>query len=895
MPSFERKDSGATDSETVILGLVQGLGISPYVAKLLANRSIIDVDEASKFLNPSYDNFYDPFLFRDMAKASERIKKAISCSEQITVYGDYDVDGITAAAILFFHLKEQNADVKVYLPSRHSEGYGLNTSAIASIAGNGTTLIITVDCGVSAVEEVEYAKSLGVDVIITDHHICSRQKPDAYALIATCDESEVYPFKFLCGAGLAAKLVQALGGMEAVDKVIDLAAIGTVADMVPLLGENRVFVAKGLEKISLNPRVGIEALINVSGFDKKVIDAAKISFGLAPRLNAAGRIALAKLGFDLLISENYEVALEMAHTLNEHNAIRQRLEEQIVSEIKEKVEGELNLSNDRIIIIEGENWHKGVIGIAASKIVEAYSRPCLLISVKDGKGSGSARSINGFNIFEALSTAKHLFHKLGGHAKAAGFSLSAHNIPLLKQCLGEYAKLNITDEMIVKKSFYDDSLKLTDITPELASDIAKLAPFGMSNPTPVFLFGDVIMEDVRYIGNDLRHVKFAFKAEQKVWDGIGFGLAHEMGNLTGSGAVEVLAGIETNEWMGVSRIQLMVKALKRDIISHKDIDTVLKPFYFKFADVFLSNIGDASFRMSDVGCQASGEEDREKEAVRYDGSCIELTDFEHQRKNDISRQTSDIRHRDQSDLHTESMRYTKLDLDEVLSQIRDSSVGHMFIINSIMGAKWLFGRLIEHSLMGGFSVRFCTTCDLSENTVVLAPDFGNIPFGHYNRIFVLEGEEFFCPDRLFKEKYAPHLYVVKTNQDASTNRKSHIENLKINREFLAHFYKWLKYKKNGRLIWKDMVDLVEDYAKSSDVYPNGFQVSVAAEIFSELGFISKNIEHRCLRIECLPNPHKRSLSASKTYNCYKKFMNRFDLTINGGNTNGFETDDTHYT
>jgi len=862
MPSFEHRRNGILDSQIAITKLSQNLGVTETLSKLLVNRSITDPKAAKEFLNPSLENLHNPFLFRDMAKAVKRINQAISCGERITVYGDYDVDGITAAAIVYTYLSDKNAYVHVYIPSRHSEGYGLNSEAIDSIAKNGTTLIITVDCGIVAFQEVEKAKSLGMDVIITDHHICAQQKPDAYAVIATSEESETYPFKDLCGAGIAAKLIQAMGGVEALDGIIDLLAIGTVADMVPLLGENRVFVAKGLQKISLNPRIGIEALVKVSGFDIKDVNTAKIAFALAPRLNAAGRIAMAQAGFNLLTSVNYEEAFEIAKQLNENNQLRQKLEEQLISEVKEKIEKELNLSNDRIIVVEGDNWHKGVIGIAASKIVEKYNRPCLLISVQDGEGVGSARSISGFDIFEALTTGRHLFQKLGGHAKAAGFSLSEQSIPRLKQFISEYATRKISDEMIVKKAVYDDCLSLTDISPQLLSEIDRLAPFGMGNPSPVFLFGNVSLEDGRYIGNDLRHVKFTFRMNQKIWDGIGFGLGNEFAALAGTDSVDVLAGLETNEWMGVSRIQLMVKALKRVLISPNDIELTLRPFNIKYFDVFLSEVRYntvVSRQLSDVRNQ--------------------LADIRQQMP-EVGEQSAAVR--------------TKMDWEDVLQQLNRPSVGHLFLASSIMGAKWLLKCIITHNLTDNLSIGFCEPSELSANAVILAPDFDKIPFRHYNRIYVLEGEEFLYSDRFFEAEHDLQVFLLRTYEDAIKFKKSHFENLKIDREFLVHFYKWLKLKKNGRLIWKDMSDLMEDYNKSSEFSSNEFQISMATEIFSELGFIIVNCEHRCMKIECVPNPTKRNLKESKTYLGYIIIMRRLDMVMNGGNFNGFETVDTHY-
>ena len=367
------------------------------------------------FLNPDYSRLYNPFLLKDMDKAVNRILSALENKEKIIIYGDYDVDGITSTSILFLFLKENGAIVDYYIPNRMEEGYGLNLEAINKIKDKGTDLIITVDTGITAVNEVALAKELGMDVIITDHHECQAEVPQAYAVIDPKQEDCSYPFKLLAGVGVSFKLIQALAkklnNENSICKYMDIVSVGTVADIVPLIDENRILVKKGFEDIPNTQNIGLDALLKVSGYKGGPVTTGLIGFALGPRLNASGRIGDAKRGIELLITNDKEKAKMIADELNEENKNRQAMEQEIFNEAISLIEKEFDIKNTKVIVIAGEGWHQGVIGIVASKIVEKYYRPTILLTIEDGIAKGSARSVEGFNIFEALCESSQFLTK----------------------------------------------------------------------------------------------------------------------------------------------------------------------------------------------------------------------------------------------------------------------------------------------------------------------------------------------------------------------------------------------------------------------------------------------------------------------------------------------------
>ena len=408
--------------------------VSRLLSKVMLSRGFTDDAEVQKFLHPKLDELYDPFLINDMDIAVNRIMEACERKEKVTIYGDYDVDGITSIAVLKSFLLEQGMNVDHYLPSRLEEGYGLNNDAIKKIYEQGTKLLITVDCGISAFNEIEYANELGIEVIVTDHHECPEKLPNALAVLDPKREDSTYPFSSLAGVGVSFKLIQAISYKLNLDrkkylKYLDIVCLGTVADIVPLLDENRIIVNYGLILMRQTRKVGLQELIVASGYSK--IDSTSISFGLAPRLNACGRMGKADLALELILTTDREEARKIALELNEINKERQEVEKRIISEAIETIERD-KLYENGIIVVNNENWHHGVIGIVASKITETYYKPSILICMENGKGKGSGRSIEGFDLHGALSKCDDLLDKFGGHEMAIGLSIDESNLNDLK-------------------------------------------------------------------------------------------------------------------------------------------------------------------------------------------------------------------------------------------------------------------------------------------------------------------------------------------------------------------------------------------------------------------------------------------------------------------------------
>lgn len=411
----------------------EALQIPPLTAEVLARRGFSS-EQADAFLNHTLQNLHDPFLFTDMRPAVNRIRQAIEAREKITVFGDYDADGVTATVLLYTKLKEHNADVSYYIPSRHDEGYGLNTDALRLLHGQGVKLIITVDCGITAVDEALYAKTLGMDLIITDHHQRQQTLPECCAVVCTTRDA-CYPFQHLCGAGVAAKLVQALFGDDAIEDCLDLIALGTVADVVPLTGENRIFVKYGLKLMNRKLRTGIALLFKEAGFTQKTITASHLSYLIAPRINSAGRMLEPSLAVDMLLHGKDEHAALLEKT----NRSRQAEEAQIMAQAEEMLQT-YDFVEQKVILLCNENWHVGVIGIVASRLMQKYHRPVLLFNRQDDLCTGSGRSVAGIHLFDMLQPFAHLFEKFGGHSAAVGLTLPYAKLSELHKMLNEACK-----------------------------------------------------------------------------------------------------------------------------------------------------------------------------------------------------------------------------------------------------------------------------------------------------------------------------------------------------------------------------------------------------------------------------------------------------------------------
>ena len=488
-PWSEQKYAATLAAQQKEVGLLAGI---------LAARGITDPTEALTLL-AGEEELSDPMLLTDMDKACARILEAIDKEQTIVVYGDYDVDGVTATALLYQHLKGMGASVKCMLPSRDGDGYGLSKNAIQSIHDKGCQLIVTVDNGISALEEAEFAASLGVDLIVTDHHLPHDTLPKAVAVVDPRRADDHSPFKGLCGAGVAFKLCAALDGCppeEMLDYCGDLAAVGTVADVMPLTGENRTLVKAGLKLLQQTDRPGISALLEEVGLEGKPITAENVSYAIAPRINAAGRMDNAVTALQLVLCEDEERAAELAHKLNEINVARQETEQEIVKAAQEQLDAEPAILEDRVILIWGRDWHPGVIGIVASRLVEKTGRPVIVVSVDEhGEGKGSGRSVQGFNLHECIASCEDILLRFGGHAMAAGLSVREENLPELRRRLNEWAARECA-VLFTPPLECDLSIHLDRITVESVRRLEQLAPYGAENPTPVFVLEKAVIDGI---------------------------------------------------------------------------------------------------------------------------------------------------------------------------------------------------------------------------------------------------------------------------------------------------------------------------------------------------------------------------------------------------------------
>lgn len=543
--------------------LSNALNISKLTAQLLLNRGIGDVASASDFLSSSLSSCHDPFLMKDMAKAVERIKKAISKKEKILVYGDYDVDGITGVVVLYSALKNLKADVATYIPNRLEEGYGLNSSAIKKAHKIGVGLIITVDCGITSFKEVDYANSLNIDVVVTDHHeILESRVPLAYAVINPLQPGCPYPFKHLAGVGIAYKLVKALYDETDLfaEDFLDLVSLGTVADIAPLVGENRTLTRHGLNEINRRSRIGLNALIDVSGLMGKDISSGHIGFMLGPRINAMGRVGSPQKALDLLLSGDEEAAKALAKMLDTENRARQKIEAKILDEALSKVEREVNFKRHRVIVLASDNWHPGVIGIVASRIADRFYRPAILISLYGKYGKGSGRSIESFHLFDYLLKCKDLLAGFGGHESACGITIDKDNIDLFRDKINEEASLEKDESIFNPKLNIDMDVPLNMLNEDVINEIENLSPFGPENPRPVLVSRKLRVKDgPRQIG----------KSGFKMWvtdnritcEAVSF----SKGNLEvpkTSQEVDLAYIPSINNWQGLQSIQLELRDIK---------------------------------------------------------------------------------------------------------------------------------------------------------------------------------------------------------------------------------------------------------------------------------------------------------------------------------------------
>ena len=540
--------------------------LTDLVAGILVKRNILKDEEIKVFLEPTRSDFYDPFLLEDMDVAVDRIIKAIENKEKVIIYGDYDVDGITSICVLKQFLEARGINVAQTIPNRLDEGYGLNKDAIDRIAKEKHTLMITVDCGISGIEEIEYANSLGIETIVTDHHEPLDILPNAIAVIDPKIKNNQYPFNQLAGVGVVFKLIQAISKKLNLDekeylKYLDLVAIGTISDIVPLVDENRVIAKLGLKLVEVTKNLGLKTLINSLGYQK--INSITISFGVAPRINACGRMGQAEEALRLFLTDDIVEAQNLTNKLNEYNRVRQEIEKKIYEDAIEKIESN-NMKDNNCIVLAGENWHHGVIGIVASKITDMYFKPSILICMEDEEGKGSGRSIPGFDLHNALCKTSNYLQKYGGHEMAVGLSLHRKDFEDFKNSFEEYANSCNLEEIIPIINI-DKQVTDKELTVENVKDLEKLEPYGEANKCPMFLYKNLKVDSIRSL-TEGKHMKLTLKTDtNNLITAMGFNMGDRAEEFLIGDKVDIVGTLELNSFNGMASVQFNLKDIMKSL------------------------------------------------------------------------------------------------------------------------------------------------------------------------------------------------------------------------------------------------------------------------------------------------------------------------------------------
>ncbi len=545
--------------------LVTKYDINELLATILVNRDIVDEQKLEIFLNPTRNNFHDPFLMPDMEKAVERIIKAINNKEKVIIYGDYDADGITSITVLKKFLEDVGLNADYYIPNRLNEGYGLNNNAIQKIVENNYELMITVDCGISGIEEINYANSLGLETIVTDHHEVGDDIPNAIAVVDAKRIDNKYPCRDLAGVGVVFKLIQAISiklelKEEEYLKYLDIVCVGTISDIVPLVDENRVITKLGLMLVKQTKNIGLKSLIVSSGYKK--IDSTTISFGIAPRINACGRMGHAEEALKLFLSKNINEVKDLTKILNEYNVERQSTEKRIYEEAINQIQ-ENHLEEKDAIIVAGENWHHGVIGIVSSKITELYFKPSILLCYEDDIAKGSGRSIPGFDLHDALMKCQDTIEKFGGHSMAIGITIKKENFQKFCYEFEEVAKdSNLKDIFPIIQ--IDAEFELKDINKDMVKSLEQLEPYGEANKMPLFAFKKLKIDSIRALSEG-KHLKLTLKEGNTVVNAIGFNMGTLVDNYRIGDKIDIVGVLEVNTFNGVDTLQINMKDMMRAI------------------------------------------------------------------------------------------------------------------------------------------------------------------------------------------------------------------------------------------------------------------------------------------------------------------------------------------
>lgn len=545
--------------------------VSP-ISKLLVQRGITSVLEAEKFFHPSMKDLHDPFLMPDMDKAVARLNKALGTKERILVYGDYDVDGTTAVALVYKYLRNFYSNVEYYIPSRDDEGYGISLHAIDMAAAQGVGLVIILDCGIKAIEEIKYARSLGIDFIICDHHVPDDELPQAAAILNPKLEGSTYPCSHLSGCGVGFKFMQAFAKSNSLpladlENMLDLVAVSIAADIVPMLDENRILAFHGLRRINTSPNLGLRAIIRICGLTGKEITISDVIFKIGPRINASGRMQSGIEAVELLVARDSAEALEKAKAIDQYNKDRKELDKRITEEANAFLDSRQQaVAAKKSIVIYNKDWHRGIIGIVASRLTELYYKPAVVLTLNNGLATGSSRSVQGFDIYKAVEACRDLLENFGGHTYAVGLSLKEENIPAFKQRFEEYVAEHILPTQLTPLLDIDALIDFAHITPEFIATLRKFNPFGPGNRKPVFCAKNVMdFGTSKLVGKSLEHIKLELVDDTsgKVMTGIAFNMAHHFPHIHSSKPFDICFTIEDNKHLtAMQDIQLLIKEIR---------------------------------------------------------------------------------------------------------------------------------------------------------------------------------------------------------------------------------------------------------------------------------------------------------------------------------------------
>lgn len=811
-------------------------GITPFLASLLYARGATDARQMNEFLNPSLDQLHDPMLLPDIEKAVERIERAVSSNEIICIFGDYDADGICATSILARYLRSRGARAGYHIPSRHEHGYGMNPEAIHIIKKHGASLIITVDNGIAAIEEAKTCRELGMDLIVTDHHKCQDELPACVAVVAQSRPDCKYPNPNLCGAGVALKLVHAVGGHNAMLPLIPLAGLATIADIVPLVGENRVLAVYALKSInSGNCFAGLQELGREikPDIENPQFDARDLMFGMIPRINAAGRMRDAKPGVSLFMTDNRNEARMIARQLSELNLLRREEEQKVFESALHMIEDQ-DLTDSRIIMLYSEEWNPGVVGIAASRISERFYRPAVLFTLNGEMLTGSARSIEGVDIFRAFHANREFFTRYGGHERAAGASLRVSEFEGLKEALNSYLKDHIQDHVFLPRQKYEFDITLDKVDIGLAEEITKLEPFGEGNPVPLFMTSGLKLRNLRRIGNDGAHLKAIAQADMNACEAVAYCMGSEFDELLAMDRCMVVHTPIVNSWRGSKVLQLRLKAVAHDRI--RDISGYINSNDSKFFDAFFKN-------------------------VVYN-------------KGDIC------------------PKFTRVSRADCLRELLYSDItGALILCFTQEGAIDLLNTVAELKLWDKLDTAFYCVKNrpIAYNTVLFAPVMEKLEARQYKNILVydtcmsteaLKGLCQIAPRANLFVSYIQEAFGQKLKCAIDTER-SRIA------EIYTSIYNTLKQKKWRR---RELCSQLTGMSICTK-YEFGF----AFDVFIELGFI--RVE-RCDEVRLIPNAEKRRLSESRLYmgvaslpDKLGKYADMMQPPQNGGLNDGSEIHD----